>query len=238
MSKVIYNPWPIGKLSREQSRPELDEVKSKGYNWNDPRDIINTFEKKIAEYTGAKYAVVVDCCSNGLFLCLKYLKASGTIKIPKNTYVSVPQQIIHAGCKVEFTNEEWHGSYQLHPYNLFDSAVRWTEGMYQGNMCLEVISFQIKKRLPIGRGGVIITDDKVAADWLKLARYDGRNMSLPYTDPNHVMSIGYHMYMTPEDAARGILLMDLMESKENPDPGCWKNYPDLTKYKINWSSYG
>ena len=30
----------------------------------------------------------------------------------------------------------------------------------------------------------------------------------------------------------------IMESKENTDPGCWKNYPDLTKYKINWSSYG
>jgi dTDP-4-amino-4,6-dideoxygalactose transaminase len=92
-------------------------------------------------------------------------------------------------------------------------------------MCL---SFQIKKRIPIGRGGMILTDDKVAYDWLKLARYDGRDMTVPYTDDNHITMMGYHMYQTPEDCARGIIIMD-GTPEVNPDQGGYENYTDLSK---------
>ena len=33
---------------------------------------VQVFEKKIAKYAGSKYAVSVDCCSDALYLCLKY----------------------------------------------------------------------------------------------------------------------------------------------------------------------
>jgi len=39
--------------------------------------------------------------------------------------------------------------------------------------------------------------------------------------------LGWHMYMTPEDAARGILLMDQIK-EVNKDSGCWENYSDLS----------
>jgi hypothetical protein len=39
------------------------------------------------------------------------------------------------------------------------------------------------------------------------------------------------MYMTPEDAARGILLMDQVPD-DNPDCGGWENYADLSKKKL------
>lgn len=227
--KNTYNSWPIGMVPKELQRPELEEIKKLGYNWNDPRDVIHIFEKKVASFTGSKFAVTVDCCTNGLFLCLKYLKASGTIKIPKRTYVSVPMMINQAGCKVEFVDKEWQGLYKLDPFNVYDSAIRWTKDMYVGNDALQVISFQIKKRIPIGRGGIILTDNEQAYEWLKLARYDGRDMSIPYEDPNHIKSEGYHMYMTPEDAARGIILMD-KTPEVNEDSGKWHNYPDLTEY--------
>ena len=72
------------------------------YELSDPWDIVDLFEKKVAEYAGSKYAVAVDNCTDGLFLCLKYLKATGEVIIPSKTYVSVPCTIIHAGCKVKF----------------------------------------------------------------------------------------------------------------------------------------
>ena len=56
---------------------------------NDPWDIVELFEKKIAKYTGSKYAVAVDCCSNAIFLSLKYLKRKKKLIIPENTYISV-----------------------------------------------------------------------------------------------------------------------------------------------------
>ena len=47
------------------------------YKLSDPWDVVDLFEKKVAEYAGSKYAVSVDNCTDGLFLCLKYLKADG-----------------------------------------------------------------------------------------------------------------------------------------------------------------
>jgi glycine C-acetyltransferase len=35
-------------------------------------DLHKKFEKKLAEYSGSKYAVVTDCCSHALFLSLTY----------------------------------------------------------------------------------------------------------------------------------------------------------------------
>jgi len=94
----------------------------------------------------------------------------------------------------------------------------------------EVLSFQIKKRIPIGKGGMILTDDLAAAEWLRKARYDGRDLAIPYPE-NIYESLGWHYYMTPEDAARGILLMD-STPEVNSDIANWENYPDLSSQKI------
>lgn len=243
-SKYKYNSWPIGKVPAEFQRPELEKLKELGYDWKDPRDVIDMFEEKVAKFAGSKYAVSMDCCSNGLFLALKYIQQNGescgedgspewcgnTITIPSRTYVSAPMQIIHAGHTVQFEDIEWSGVYQLKGTRVWDGAVRWNKGMYVGDNALQVVSFQFKKRVPIGKGGMILTDDEEAYKWLKLASYDGRDLTLPYTDPNHVAMLGYHMYMTPEDAARGIILMDQVP-EENEDTGNHTTYTDVSNIK-------
>jgi len=230
-SKYKYNSWPLGKIPKELQRPELEQIKELGYNWNDPREVIDMFEKKMAEFSGSKYAVATDCCTHGIFLTLKYLKHlrefPETFKIPLRTYVSVPMQIIEAGAQLELEDIEWSGNYQLKPSRIWDGAGRYTKDMYVGGNALQIISFQIKKRIPIGKGGMILTNDKKAYDWLKLASYDGRDLTLPYTDENHIKMMGYHMYMTPEDAARGIILMDNTPNV-NEDSHDHTRYPSLT----------
>jgi len=232
-----YNSYPIGKVPKELQRKELEIIKENGYLWDDPRDVIDMFEKKVAEFSGAKYGVLVDCCSHGIFLSLMYLKNNGELDgvfndgykkicIPNRTYVSVPMQVKHAGLNYVFDNYSWSGIYQLYPSRVYDGAVRWTKDMYVGNNALQVVSFQIKKRIPIGRGGIILTDDKEAAKMLKLMSYDGRDLNLPYDHPEHVKCMGYHMYMTPEDAARGIILMNSVPEK-NEDSGNHTMYPDV-----------
>lgn len=229
-----YNPWPIGKVSKEFQRPELDKLKELGYKFDDPRDVIDIFEKKMAEFSGSKYAVSTDCCSHGLFLSMKYLQHIGelelcsTITIPKMTYVSAAMQILLAGNKVEFEDIEWSGVYQMKGTRLWDGAVRFNKGMYVGNDALQVVSFQIKKRVPIGKGGIILTDSEDAYKWLKLASYDGRDLNTPYTSEEHVQMLGYHMYMTPEDAARGIILMDQVP-ENNEDTGNHTTYVDVSE---------
>jgi dTDP-4-amino-4,6-dideoxygalactose transaminase len=219
-----WNSWPSGQVPKQWQRPELDALRQAGYAWDDARDAVDIFEKKVAEFAGAKYGVAVDCCSHGLFLSLKYLKASGTVTIPCRTYVSAALQIQHAGCEVEFEDIEWSGVYQLRPYPVWDAATRWRRGMYTGGF--HVCSFQMKKRVPIGRGGMILTDDADAYRWLKKASYDGRDLSVPQWEDDYEIA-GWHYYMTPEDAARGILLMDQV-ADHTEDCGNDTMYPDLS----------
>jgi len=232
MSKHSYNPWPLGALPDEFKRKEPELILQQGYHWDDPRDIVDIFESKLARYSGSKYAVVTDSCSNALFLALTVSNVRNQeIEIPSQTYVSVPFQIHHAGAKPKYVDLQWSGIYQLGETNVWDSAARFTKDMYVGGGGLQCLSFQIKKRLPIGRGGAILTDSLEIYKKLKLLSYDGRDLLLPYSDTNHVSQIGWHMYMTPEDAARGILLMDMLPER-NDDTMTWNHYPDLRQWEV------
>jgi dTDP-4-amino-4,6-dideoxygalactose transaminase len=223
----VYQLWPNKDNLQKVQRPELDIIRDNGYKWEDPFEVVEIFENKIAEFAGSRYAVAVDCCSHGLFLCLKYLNASGTISIPKHTYVSVPMQILHAGCTVHFNKVQWQKYYKLDPYPVWDAAALWEPKMFVDDFF--VLSFQIKKPLPIGRGGMILTNNKEASQWLRKSRYDGRNVKNTQQMDN-IDSLGWHYYMTPEDAARGILLFDKLHSTTNY--ASWKNYVDVSANDI------
>ena len=189
----------------------------------------------MSKYAGSKYAVAVDSCTNSMFLCLKYLKASGKIKIPKRTYLSVPQLIIHAGCDPEFVDLEWKGVYHLDPYPVVDSATRFTKNMYiKGTY--QCLSFHIRKNLPIAKGGMILTDDKDAYDWFKAAEYEGRDRRVPHDEMPEPTICGWNMYMPPEQAARGIILFNELP-ETIPDCGGSYKYRDLSGY-LMWNKNG
>ena len=97
-------------------------------------DIVVEFEKKIAEYVGAKYACAINSATNAIFLIMKmeeYMKAR-TVKIPSIIPPVVANAIITSGNKVEFTdNVKWVGnSYVMHKfrsYKVVDSAQKLEE---------------------------------------------------------------------------------------------------------------
>jgi dTDP-4-amino-4,6-dideoxygalactose transaminase len=198
---------------------------------NNPFKVVQMFEEEVADYAGSKYAVSVDSCTNALFLCCKYLNVSD-VTIPSKTYLSVPQSIIHSGGNVIFDKREstnnWTGIYQLKPYEIYDSAKRFTSNMYIPNtfMCL---SFHIKKHLKISKGGMILTDDLEAVKWFKKARYEGRSEKLYHEDD--IDMLGWNMYMTPQQASHGLSLMQNMV-KDNPDLDENNGYRDLTEFSI------
>ena len=231
---MSYKRWPLGKLPKELQRPEFEQLRELGYEWVDPWDVVEIFEQEIADFAGSKYAVTVDNATNGLFLCLKYFTGTvcmwHTVTIPSRTYCSVPMTIINAGHSVEFEDIEWNGVYQLKPYPIYDGSVRWTEDMYMADDGFQVVSFQIKKRLPIGKGGIILTNNKSAVKWLKSMRYEGRHTGIMYEE-DEFEYIGYNMYMTPEDAARGLILFNNLP-KINEDSANSESYTDLSKQKI------
>tara|TARA_B110000902_G_C14141134_1_gene525798 strand:+ start:178 stop:822 length:645 start_codon:yes stop_codon:yes gene_type:complete len=209
----------------------LVEEYMKEYNLSDPWDVVDLFEKRMAEYGGSKYAVAVDNCTNALFLCLKYLKAGGEIILPKRTYVSVPCTAIHAGCQIDFQDIEWSGAYQLKPYPVWDGATRMRRDMYVEDSYY-CISFHRRKHIPIGKGGMILTNDKDAYDWFKVARYEGRHIDRLYKDDSFDM-IGWNMYMPPEQAAEGLELFKQTDdwNEDLETSGMHKDLSDFPIYE-------
>ena len=93
-------------------------------------------------------------------------------------------------------------------------------------MCL---SFHIKKHLKIGKGGMILTDNIEAVEWFKTARYEGRSEKLYHEDD--IKMLGWNMYMTPQEAAHGLALMQNYPI-DVPDLGENNGYRDLTEFTV------
>ncbi len=210
---------------------------------HNPFDIVEHFEETVADYTGAQYAVAVDSCTNALFLCLEYEKhviaMSGleiptkliNVYIPCKTYISPAMAVLHSGHHLVFDSSEvvneWSGIYRLTPYHIYDAAKRLTSGMYMSGtlMCL---SFHIKKPLKIGKGGMILTDSIEARDWLRKASYEGRSRDRGIQEDN-ITTLGWNMYMKPQDAAIGLALMQNYPEHVDDLPN---NYRDLRTFEV------
>jgi dTDP-4-amino-4,6-dideoxygalactose transaminase len=189
--------------------------------------IIDRFEKEIADFFGSPYAVAVDCCTHGVELSLRYTKAE-SITVPKRTYLSIPFLSNKLGIDLEWKDENWKDFYYLTD-KVIDAAVLWKRNSYIPNTFMS-ISFQFRKHLSLGRGGIILTDNAEAYDKLKKMSYDGRIPNVPWMQQD-IDSIGYHYYMTPETAELGLLkLVDA--SKTEPKQWTVNDWPDLTQMKI------
>ena len=190
-------------------------------------DVVRKFEEEIAGFAGAKYGVAVESCTFALFLCCYYLKVTKVI-LPSHTYPGVPCSVIHAGGNVVFEDYKWQGNYSLIPYQIIDSAKRFKPDMYipDSYYCL---SFHAKKRIPIGRGGMVLTNDKQFVDWARVAIRDGKQEGVPFHEQKFEI-LGWNAYMTPEQAARGLMLFH--SNKAYDDLLEIPDYPDLSKCEV------
>lgn len=195
-------------------------------------ETVSIFEKEIAKFYGAPYAVAVDSCTHGIELCLRLVNAK-YISCPKNTYLSIPMLANKLGIELKWKDDAWvdycavHGGHYRGP--IYDAAVLWRKDSYifATMMC---ISFQYQKHLSLGRGGMILLSDKWDALALKKMSYDGRLPGIPWREQN-VNTMGYHYYMTVETAQLGL---DKLENAINTKPRQWTiaDWPDLTKMDI------
>jgi dTDP-4-amino-4,6-dideoxygalactose transaminase len=193
-------------------------------------EIVGEFEKKIASFFGAPYAVATDSCTHGIELCLRHTKET-KINVPKRTYLSIPFLSEKLSIERTWRDEDWVDYYTLNygDKRIIDAAVLWKEKSYIPNtfMCL---SFQYQKHLSLGRGGIILMDNESDATQLKKMSYDGRLPNVPWREQN-IDTIGYHYYMTPETAKLGL---DKLQNAIDTKPRQWvhTDWPDLTKMKI------
>lgn len=189
--------------------------------------VVEQFENKVAEFFGAPYGIAVDCCTHGVELSLIYTNAT-EIYVPKHTYLSIPFLADKLKIKRNWIDSNWVDYYYLTPV-VIDAAVLWKKNSYIKNTLMS-ISFQYQKHLSLGKGGIILTDNKEAAVSLKKMSYDGRIPNIPWREQN-ITAMGYHYYMTPETAKLGL---DKLENAINSEPRQWvvSDWPDLTQMEI------
>lgn len=189
---------------------------------------VREFENIIAEFYGAKHAVAVDCCTHAIELCLRYTKFNN-ITCPTHTYLSVPMTFEKLNLNYSFESLGWKDYYQIGNTHIFDAAVCFKENAYVSGsmMCL---SFQYKKHLSLGRGGMILIDNDRDYVQLKKMSYDGRIPNVPWAEQNIDM-LGYHYYMTPETAKAGI--EKFKQVKDLPTrEWSYKDYPNISLMRV------
>ena len=200
---------------------------------------VRIFEGALAEYTGFREAVCVDCCTNGILVSLETLRRMGKISkendllIPCRTYMSVPMTLINNGWKVKLVGRDWICCYAIPPSPVYDAATDFDRNMairYPDD-AIVCVSFQQKKRLSLGRGGAILLNDMDFAGVLRRMVYDGRN---PFISDNAEVDqypgdilLGYHCYMDPEKAALGIARLNQLAVPYSPADS--SKYPDLRR---------
>lgn len=188
-------------------------------------DKIKEFEQALAQFTGAPYAVMTDCCTHAIELCLRVDRIK-RCSIPAHTYLSIPMTLHKLNIEFDYTDIEWVGEYQLTGTRVWDSARLLKQDMYRSGM-LQCLSFGNDKPLAIGRGGAVLTDDVEVYSELKRKCYDGRDLSISPWEQQKIFHVGYHYKPTIEEAVRGLELLPTV----NQEPK-YKQYPNLREITI------
>ena len=194
-------------------------------------DDIKRFETALAEFTGAPYAIMTDCCTHAIEMCLRYDRVRG-LKMTPFTYLSIPMTMHKLGIDYVYedeTEQTWVGEYQFRYTRIWDSARRFQKDMYREGQ-MQCLSFGYDKPLHIGRGGAILLDDKKAYESMIRMRYDGRDLDIKPWEQQREFKLGFHYKPTPEEAIQGLALLEGLK-EFCPEPKM-VSYPDLRQIKI------
>lgn len=169
--------------------------------WLTTGKVTEELEQRIAEYTGAKYCVLVTSCTAALHLSLEYLKKhkfgnNFNALVPSLTFAATATEVVRAGGNIVWAdvledmtiNGESRYDYDVVlPVHLTgnkaetkfacdvveDSAHLIYKDQCKDNPNFVCYSFYATKNLTMGEGGAICTNNEHAAKWFKQARHHG-----------------------------------------------------------------
>lgn len=195
---------------------------------------IKEFETALAEFTGAPFAIMTDCCTHAIEMCLRYDRVKECSFTPY-TYLSIPMTMHKLGINYNYYpdtlphRQQWIGEYKFEFTRIWDSARRLEKNMYRSGQ-MQCLSFGHTKPLHIGHGGAILLDDKTAYEAIIRMRYDGRDLNISPWVEQREFRVGYHYKPSIEDAIQGISLLHGLR-EYCPEPK-FVQYPDLRTITI------
>lgn len=188
------------------------------------------FERQLARYTGAPYAVTTDRCTHAIEIALRILKPTKPIVFTAYTYVSVVMTMHKLGLQYELVDKKWHHKYQFENTNIWDCARMLERNMFQPGE-IQCLSFGRSKPLELGIGGAILTDNKAIYELASRMRYDGRSLfEYERWSDQKVWNLGLHYYLAPELCEQA---GELLVHEQFIDQTDKYNYPDCRELIIN-----
>ena len=165
--------------------------------------IVKEFEERFCDYVGGKYAVSLNSATNAIFLLFSQLE-SEIVYIPSILPPVVANALIHAGCKISFTDDtSWVGlSYVMsrRPASSFlpiviDSAQQVKCNQLRNfNEYAAIYSFYPTKPVGSCDGGMIVTDNYDLAETIRMMSMNGMSFSQNNWEREQ-HHIGHKMYM-------------------------------------------
>jgi dTDP-4-amino-4,6-dideoxygalactose transaminase len=209
--------------------------------WLTGSGIVEEFEREFAKYIGAKYAVAVDNLTAGYTAVLDMLRPSA-INLPSATYITMANIPNKLNMKIHF-RDGWvaGGAYDIltDKGKIVDSAHALERELFNRNKrAIWLFSFHATKLLTTGKGGMIATDSKNQADFLKTLVNNGRiyaNNTFEYV----VHTAGWNFYMSDIEASLGLSQLKRLDKTNEMRDGVKKMYDKYLKPhpKDNWTRY-
>lgn len=191
---------------------------------------IETFEQRLAEFTGSPYVVSTDCCTHAIELCMRLLEIR-SCSFSAYTYISVPMTMKLLGINYNMTDDTWKDQYQFMDTPVWDSARCLRPNMYKAGR-YQCLSFGPGKPLDNVRGGAILLDNQKHYETLKAMSYDGREIQYDNWTEQKIFKQGFHYMMRYEECESAT-----MKLKKYVDEGQYdQDYPaykDLRDYDIS-----
>lgn len=177
-------------------------------------DVVRGFEEALAEYTGAKYCVVVNSCTSAARLAFDWwMKQEGShiLEFPARTYRSMVNMAVRCGATPVIKDWEWIEQYRIRPSNIWDCALTLRPRMYEAGT-VQLLSFHPQKPLALSSGGGAILHDNPEADaFFRLDRYDARTENVVILDDTWPF-YGEHVYMFPGQAGEGLHRLEIFKA--------------------------
>jgi dTDP-4-amino-4,6-dideoxygalactose transaminase len=186
-------------IGKEEAKAATKAIMS---GWITTSKITEEVEKKIADYVGAKYCILLTSCTAALHLSLEYLKRFKLnnrfrVLVPSLTFAATATEVINSGGELIFGDVDKntmclkrpkYSNYDIAiPVHLYgikartdydclvieDSAHLIEKNQCKNNPNLVCMSFYASKNVTMGEGGAICTNDDNAAMWFRQARHHG-----------------------------------------------------------------
>lgn len=193
--------------------------------------IVEMFERNLANFTGAPYAIATDCCTHSIELCMRYDRVKKIESTTCFTYLSVPMVLVKLGIDFTYNDEVWIGEYNFKGTRIWDSARLLHPKMYRKGQ-LQCISFGKGKPLDNKKGGAILCGTKQEYSILKQMSCDGRDIKKykKWIDQKN-FKLGFHYNMSFEQADECNKLLEKYKKKTNYLPQIVE-YPDCRNITI------